>query len=140
MPELVSYPNHRFQVQIDGQAVGLIIEIILPEARADVVEHAQGVGRHKSRGAIHFSNLVLRRGCSQDQTLSQWWLHGNEGDEVHATREVAVLLLDEMQNPVKHWLIKAWPARYSVAPLIASDNDVILIETMECVPVEFVET
>jgi phage tail-like protein len=133
MPEPVNHLNNRFKVEIDGIGLEDFAEVILPEAYAEVVEYREGteIGTRKLPGAVRYGNLVLRRGVTQSQDLFLWWKSVADGAIVR--RSVIVILLDERREPVKRWSIRrAWPARYTVSPLVACDGDVTLMESLEC--------
>jgi phage tail-like protein len=127
------YLNNRFQVEIDGLATHDFAEVVLPEARTDVVEYREGGDRiaRKVAGAVHVSNLVLRRGITQSNDLFAWWKTVADGQADR--RNMSIILLDQQGQEVKRWnIFAAWPARYSVAPLVALEGDIALMETLEC--------
>src|SRR5258708_3453903 len=126
------YPNHHFRVEIDGIANLDFAEVILPEARADIIEYREGGERaaHKVIGALHVGTLVLRRGVTHSNDLFQWWKNIAAG--VPDRRNILVTLLDSDFNPVKRWAgANARPPRYAVSPLIPLPDGVALIETIE---------
>jgi phage tail-like protein len=132
MSNPVNYLNNRFRVEVDALALDFA-EVVLPDARADVVEYWEGteIGSHKIPGAVHFGNLLLRRGVTASRDLFLWWKDIVDGMPAH--RAVVVILLDQHRQPVKRWSIpRALPVRYTVSPLIASDGDSVLMETIEC--------
>ena len=129
----VTFLNCRFLVAIDGILVTSFAEVILPDARAAIAEYREGNENtaQKSAGAVSYGDLVLRRGVTTTNELSQWWQNvaGGKTDK----RILSVTLLDEQLNPVRTWQItNACPARYAIAPLIAIDGNVTLMETLEC--------
>jgi phage tail-like protein len=63
--------------------------------------------------------------------LFEWWRTVAGG--ATSRRSLSVTLLDQQGAPVKRWNIQnAWPARYTVSPLIALDGDAVVLETLEC--------
>jgi phage tail-like protein len=127
------FANNHFQVEIDGIANLDFAEVVLPEARVDVIEYREGADRtsHKVIGTLHYSNLVLRRGVSASNDLFLWWR--NVANGIADRRNIGVTLLDAEFQPVKRWAIGGvWPASYAVAPLVAVGEAVALIETLEC--------
>jgi phage tail-like protein len=128
-----AHPNHRFRVEIDGAANLDFSEVILPEARTDVVEYREGgnVSPRKISGPVHYSNLILRRGVTTSNDLFNWWKTVADGQMNR--RNMAIILLDEQRNEVKRWNIHdAWPTHYLVSPLIARDGETVVTETLEC--------
>jgi phage tail-like protein len=129
----VTFLNCRFLVAIDGIPVTSFAEVILPDARAAIAEYREGNENNaqKSAGAVSYGNVVLRRGVTTTNELSQWWQ--NVADGKTDKRNLSVTLLDEQLSPVRTWQItNACPARYSIAPLIAIEGNVTLMETLEC--------
>jgi phage tail-like protein len=119
----VTFLNCRFLVAIDGIPVTSFAEVILPDARAAIAEYREGNENtaQKSAGAVSYGDLVLRRGVTTTNELSQWWQNvaGGKTDK----RNLSVTLRDEQLNPVRTWQItNACPARYAIAPLIAIDG------------------
>jgi phage tail-like protein len=137
-----AFMNNRFLVEIDGLAISDFAEVILPDGRADVAEHRSGSSpqlAHKDPGNVHIGNLVLRRAVTAGNELFNWWTKVADG--LTDRRAVAVSLRDAQGQVVKRWAIfRAWPARYGVAPLIAANSDVVLMETLECVAEGFEPT
>jgi phage tail-like protein len=134
----VTFLNCRFLVAIDGIPVTGFAEVILPDARAPIAEYREGNenASQKSAGAVSYANLVLRRGVTTTNELFQWWQKAAAG--MTDKRNLSVTLLDGQLNPVRTWQItNAFPARYAIAPLVATDGNVTLMETLECAVEEF---
>jgi phage tail-like protein len=126
------YLNNRYRVEIDGIDLDFA-EVVLPEARTDIVEYREGGDRsaRKVVGASHIGNLVLQRGITKSNDLFAWWKAVADGQPDR--RHVIVTLTDQTGQPLKRWKMhSAWPSRYCVAPLIALDGDLALAETLEC--------
>jgi phage tail-like protein len=127
------FPNNRFRVAIDGMPDSDFAEVVLPEARAEVIEHREGGERlsHKVVGTLHIGNLVLRRGVTASNHLFEWWK--NVADGVPDRRNVTVTLLDQQLQPVRKWqMTGVWPARFTVSPFLADGDATPLFETVEC--------
>jgi phage tail-like protein len=127
------FGNNHFRVEIDGAPALDFSEVTLPEAYVDIVEYREGAAPtpHKLPGAMHLTNLVLRRGVSDSRDLFLWWSNIASGQPDR--RNLAVILLDEQRQDVKRWVIhNAFPVRYSVAPLIGGSHGESLVETLEC--------
>ena len=132
------HTNHRFRVEIDGVSGVDFAEVVLPEARAEIIEYREGGDRraHKIPGATHLGVLTLKRGVTQSQDLFAWW--SNVASGAPDRRNVSVVLFDGQGQPVKQWRISgAWAARYVVAPLVANGEAAALIETLECAVEDF---
>ncbi len=128
------YRNNHFRVIIDGVEAIDFVEVILPEATAEIVEYREGGDKGATRklvGAVRYSNLVLRRGVTQSNALFDWWK--NIGEGVSDRRNIAVVLLDNELTEVKRWnLANAWPCRYAASTLIAVGEARVVVETLEC--------
>ncbi len=65
------YGNYNFQVNLGGEeptdVIAGFMEVVLPEARIDVIEYRQGnykdLSTMKLPGRVHYGNLVLKRGA-----------------------------------------------------------------------------
>lgn len=133
MPTASPHPNHRFRVEIDGITNLDYSEVILPEASADVIEHRDGgsAAPQKIPGLNKLGNVTLKRGVTASNDFFNWWKSIANG--VIDRRNMSVALLDQHNNIVKLWNIhNAWPARYAISPLIATDGGTLVIETLEC--------
>ncbi|MGH2359976.1 MAG: phage tail protein [bacterium] len=126
------YRNFNFRVEIDGVTQSMFSEVILPEARADVIEYREGGEPsivRKLPGRIHFGNLILKWGTTTSHELYDWWRTVQDG---HAVRKsLSVILLDESQNEVKRWNFRhAWPMRYQ-PPVLNAQGTEVVIELLE---------
>jgi phage tail-like protein len=94
------------------------------------------VRSRKLPGLMKFGNLTLRRGVTQSSELFNWWRKVATG--VPDRRNIAVILLDAQQQPVKQWRIMgALAVRYAVSPLLTEGEAAALIETLECAVEDF---
>jgi phage tail-like protein len=127
------YGNARFRVEIPGIEEDAFAEVYLPELTTAVVEHRDGSDRdgaaHLLPGRPQLGRLILRRGFRGSLSLHQWYRQVAEGD-AGARRDVLVQLFDEgMAAVVATWrLHAAWPVKYSVSPLCAAGNEVVVEE------------
>ncbi len=75
------YSNYNFLVELGGQSPedpeGSFSEVILPEARIEVITYRNGNAKttevQKIPGRVSYSNLILRRGVMGFQNLYRWW-------------------------------------------------------------------
>ncbi len=125
------YGNARFEVEIQGIKSQAFTVVHLPEFTMEATEYREGTDKdHSSRkvsGRPSFTPLRMWRGFQGDLELYQWWRVTADGDR-GARRTVVIRLMNEANtDAVAEWkLMNAWPARYSVAPLIAQGGEVLL--------------
>ena len=127
------YRNFGFLVEIDGLATSAFSEVELPESSITVVEYREGgdalTSSRKLPGRVHYGNIVLKRGITQNDDLWNWWntLRNGKVDR----RNGAIVLLDAEGNAVRRWVFyEGWPCKYEAPALDARGNDVV-IETLE---------
>jgi phage tail-like protein len=123
--------NSLFRVEIDGLVTSDFTEVVLPEARTDIIEYRTGGDRtvRKVAGRSRFTNLILRRGLTESNELFRWWSQVITGEP--ARKNASVVLFDSSLQEVKRWnLFRVLPARYSLSPLVTTE--VPLLETLEC--------
>ena len=133
-----AFLNNHFVVEIDQVNIAGFLEVILPEARLEVIEYREGArpNLRKLPGLAKYSNLVLRRGVTVSNELFEWWMSVSSGASYR--RPVSVALLDEQLQEVKRWTFKeVWPALYSLSPLSVGGEATTVVETLECVVEEF---
>ena len=132
--------NTKFRVEIDGISIHEFSEVIMPQARADVVEWRTGSEPSRTRklpGLISYSNLVLRHGLTGSNELFEYWKEVVDG--TLSRRGIVVSLLDETgQTVVWRWsFLETWPCRYELSRLDANGGEPVT-ETVEIAYESFV--
>lgn len=127
------YANFNFLVEIDGIARAGFQECVGLGAEVEVVEYREGGDQpttvRKQPGRVHFPNVVLKRGITQDKSLWEWFKQVLNGRVSRAS--VAITLLDDEGQAVARWtLIRAWPAKWEGPALNGRGNE-IAIESLE---------
>ncbi len=128
-PHTVSHFSVVFDGVIDSpisfcEVTGLGAEVAVIEYRA-----GGSLTAHKLPGLARYSNIVLKRGITQDLTLWNWMRQILEGNVVRANGRIQ--LLNERREPVMTWRARnAFPTRYQGPEFRANGNDVA-IETLE---------
>jgi phage tail-like protein len=132
------YGNYNFLVNLGDQdpavAAGFM-EIVLPEARVDVIEYRQGNAKELSTlklpGRVHYGNLVLKRGVMGLANLYEWWDLVRNGS-ADAPRDVSITLQSEdHQAVVMSWrFIRAWPVSIRFSKL-KGKGKAVLVERLE---------
>jgi phage tail-like protein len=127
------YTAFNFLVEIDGIAVAAFSEVSGLGSATDVIEYRAGSDRtstvRKLPGLTRYTNIVLKRGVTQDTQLWQWRKAIEQGTPDR--RSGAIVLLDGERNPVRRWrFTEGWIAKFDGPDLNAKANDVA-IETIE---------
>jgi phage tail-like protein len=131
------YLNGNFLVDLgtgDPESVRAgFTEVILPDAAIATIEYRNGNERtnevRKLIGAVHYENLVLKRGLLGDLDLYDWWNQARNGDP-GSLRNVTVSLLSEDRTAtVFTWRFQnARPARYGFSHLAGGGDETVLEE------------
>lgn len=124
------YRNNHFLVEIDGITSASFLSVEGIESLTDVLEYRNGSEASLPRslpGLHRASNLVLRRGLTENQELWQWRQTVLEGRAER--RSGAILILDQTRTPVLRITFReAWPCRWSLSRLDALTKETILEE------------
>lgn len=133
------YPPPAFHftvsIQLDGAAdadtrfqevSGLAVEL----GTEELVEGGENRFAHQLPTGARHGNLVLKRGLLTSSRLIAWIREAVES-MVFTPVTVVVTLLDEKHEPLASWqFINAWPVKWTLGNLNATDNSV-LVETLE---------
>ena len=129
------YQQFNFLVEIDGVARAGFSECSGLATDTDPIDYREGadivLNVRKLSGLRKYTNVVLKRGYTQDQDLWNWRkkiINGNT-----ERRQADIILLDEERKEVLRWRIReAWISKWDSGPFNAKTNDVA-IETIEMV-------
>jgi phage tail-like protein len=124
-------PAYHFSVEWGGptiafhQVTGLNLEV-------NVVEFRNGSSPEstvqKMPGLIKYSNIVLKRGVTKNDTSFFGWINTIKLNTVER-RDITISLLDEEHAPVMIWKVRnAFPVRYSGPVLTANSSDIAMEE------------
>ncbi len=95
-----------------------------------IKEGGQNLFEHKIPGRSKFSDLTLKRGLLLDSDLIQW-IKNALYDREYEPANMNIHLLNEEHEPLMTWKVfKAWPKKWNVSDLNASEN-AVMVETME---------
>ena len=96
----------------------------------EIQEGGENRFTHRLPSKAKYSNLVLKRGMLTDSGLIKWFTDAIENFEFSPST-VLVKLLDQEHQPMVSWnFIKAWPVKWTISDLKATEN-AIAIETIE---------
>jgi phage tail-like protein len=127
------YLNFNFLVEIDGIARAAFHECSGLDSSIDIIEHREGgtITPTKLPGAVKYSNIVLKRGVTDDVQLYDWHRQWATGDPAAKRQSGAIVLLDRRGDESVRWNFReAWPAKWNGPDFTAEGNDVA-IETLE---------
>ena len=127
------YGSFDFHVEIDGITRASFQEVSGLDSTIDVTEYREGGDEtiRKLPGRTKFSNIVMKRGTTDNSDLYDWhmrWVTGNPNAE---RKNVYVILLDRQGNEKIRWhFVNAWPVKWTGPSFNAKGNDTA-IETLE---------
>ena len=124
-----------FQLEIDGIPRGAFSEVSGLTAEAEAVAYREGTDFQSNdrqlMGRQKYTHLTMKRGYTEDQSL--WIWHANIRNGVPDRRNVTVVLMNELRQPVLRWHAEnAWIIKIEGPSFKASGNEVA-IESVELV-------
>jgi len=127
------YGNFNFRVEIDDVVVASFSEVFGLTVEVDVIEYREGTDVpltvRKVPGLIHYSDIVLKRGITQDMSLWNWINSVLKGTVQRASG--AIVLQDAMHNDVLRWnFVNGWPRKWE-GPHLGAKSSEVAIETLE---------
>jgi phage tail-like protein len=129
------FRTFNFQIEIDNLARGAFSEVSGLTAEGDAVDYREGTDLasnvRKLPGLRKYSNITLKRGYTQDDSLWKWYANIVNG--VADRRNVTIVLLNENRQPVMRWHAEnAWINKIEGPSFKASGNEVAM-ESVEIV-------
>jgi phage tail-like protein len=123
-------------VEIDGVSQARFQEVSGIDATTDVIEYREGgdfPGARKLPGQTKHSNLVLRRGYTDDEQLWKWYEQVMNGTPDKIRKNVSIIQLDMAGQEKFRWnLFQAFPVKYT-GPAFNAKNNELSIESLEIV-------
>jgi len=125
--------DYNFAVEIEGLVAGGFSEVSGLEVELEVQDYREGGVNgfiHKRAGpAKYASNIVLKRGMTDNLVLWNWYWNAVQG--VIDRKNVSILLLDESGEEKVRWNFEqAYPVKWTGPSLRATANEVA-IESLE---------
>lgn len=134
MAEVVA--NLRWYLEVDGVTEGIFREVSGLDSETEVVEHrVTGKGGnlivHKVPAATKWSNIVLKRGITDDTKLRDWRKKIEDGQVEQNRKNGSVTLYAPDGTVVARYTFRrAWPCKMQGPQLNAAANE-LAIETLE---------
>jgi len=126
------YRQYNFLVEFDGITRAGFKECSGLESSQEVVGYREGVDSLAIKqlpGLVSFSNIVLKRGITNDKELWAWRKMAQDGTVVRKTG--SIVLQDQKGEEKVRWnVVQAWPVKWTGPQFDATANGVA-IETLE---------
>jgi phage tail-like protein len=127
------YRSYNFAVEIEGLVAGGFKEVSGLEVEIEVQDYREGGVNgfiHKRAGPARYaSNLVLKRGMTDNKVLWNWYWDVTQG--TIQRKNVSILLMDEGGQEQVRWNFEqAYPVKWTGPGLKAAANEVA-IESLE---------
>ncbi len=136
MSEFQPLTNFRFIVKIENKDVAAFTEITFPDSSIDIIEYRTGDSKElalkKIPGLVKYSNVVLKRGFSKDDTeLFDWFMDTRKGNVVKKSIQIQLMSLSDITQPLRSIMLSdCFPVKYNVSGLNGNGNE-IMIDTLE---------
>lgn len=128
------YGQFNFQITIQGVGVvGGFSEVSGLTTDSNIIEYRNGSEKfgtvRKLPGLIKYSNIVLKRGWTQDKALWTWRKLVIDGTTTRQSG--SIILLDEARQPALTWNFRmGWPSKWE-GPALNGKTSEVAIEMME---------
>jgi phage tail-like protein len=121
--------NFRFLLEWEGLVHAGFSEVTIPDTSADPIdlEGNEITNVRKTPGSVKYSNVVCRRGITDNMELFEWYKEIVEGKISTSRKTVSILLLDEERNETSRWdLAEAWPTKCDPPDLNATESEIAI--------------
>ncbi|MBM7116688.1 phage tail protein [Archangium primigenium] len=125
--------TYNFKVELGGITRAGFKECSGLESTIGAVKYREGtdptLAQRQLPGLQSVSNIVLKRGISQDNALWEWHKQAIEGKVTR--RDISIVLRDDQGNDKIWWNVKnCWPTKWS-GPTLDATSESTAIETLE---------
>jgi phage tail-like protein len=129
------YINYNFRVEIDGITRAGFKEVSGLESSIDVIEYREGgdnTTTQKKPGMARYTNLMFRRGVTDDTDMWTWHLQWIKGDPAATRKQGFIVLYDRDGTTEKaRWhFLNAWPVKWT-GPSFNAEGKEMAIESLE---------
>jgi phage tail-like protein len=123
---------YRFTVVIDSISYAAFTECTLPSLQVETFEIKEGGQNtfvHKLPVRVNAGTVSFKHGITRTGELLRWYMQVLNGDMASATRDVSVVVYDEMRAPLFVFSFRrAYPIKWSGPSLRAGDSAVAIEE------------
>lgn len=126
--------NSKFKIEIEGVTVGAFLAIDGIESSTEVIRFADGdapLADRKRPGRTSYSNIILKRGHTNNDELWKWYKRVSEG-RVERKSGSIIVCGDDGSEIFRYNFFEAWPCRWKSLVLDAV-NTRNLVEELEIV-------
>lgn len=128
------YDSFNFLVEIDGITRAGFQEANGFDSSIDINEYREGGDNTTPRklpAMTKYSNIVLKRGVTDDSELYDWHLQWVQGDPEATRKNGSIVVLDRQGNEKVRWnFFNAWPAKWT-GPSFSAEGSDSSVETLE---------
>lgn len=126
------FRGYNFLVEIDGISRAGFQECSGLDSAQQPIDYREGndsLTTHKLPGLLAFSNIVLKRGFTDDSELWDWRKKAADGKVER--KNGSVVMLDDAGEEVLRWnFVEGWPTRW-IGPSFSSTGNAVAIESLE---------
>jgi phage tail-like protein len=129
---------YNFKIEIEGVTVGAFGAIEGMEATTEVINYADGDNMilRKRPGRTTYSNIVLKRGFTNNEELWTWYKQVIDG-QVQRKAGSVIILGEDGSEIMRYNFFESWPCRWKNFVMNAQ-NPGLLVEELE-IAVEKIE-
>jgi phage tail-like protein len=129
------YGQYNFLVEIDGVTRAGFTECSGLDADVQKIDYREGAdiqqNVRKLRGLVNFTDIMLKRGYTQDKELYNWYRDIVNGNIDRRSCEIA--LFNEARNEVLRWrVVEAWIGTWKGPAFNATANEIAIEEVSLC--------
>ena len=127
------FRSYNFLVEIDGIARASFQECSGLDSSQDPIEYREGgegsLSTRKLPGLVKYSNITLKNGITDDQSLWDW--RKKVADGKIERKNGSIVLMDDERTEVMRWNFRdGWPTKWTGPTFNASGSE-IAVETLE---------
>ncbi len=129
------YINYCFKVEIKGIQRAGFKEVSGLDSTIDVIEYREGgdnTTTQKKPGMARYSNLVFKRGVTDDMDIQNWcqaWITG-QGSPKRVSGHIVLYDRDGTTEKARWQFINAWPVKWT-GPSFNAEGKEMAIESLE---------
>jgi phage tail-like protein len=130
------YRSYNFRVKLGNITRAGFRECSGLDSSQDPIDYREGNQSNTTRklpGLVKHSNIILKRGITDDVELWKWRQAVIDRDDKNMRQNGSIELIDDYGNVLMQWdFIDAWPSKWTGPTFNATGNEVA-IETLEIV-------
>lgn len=130
--------GYHFYLELDGITEAMFRECSGLDSESNIIEYKEAgkngtVVIKKVPGERKWSNIVMKRGITNDMRLWEWRVQIEDGEVEKARKNGSIVLYDQANNEVARWNFAAgWPSKMTGPQLNANNNDIAIEEITIC--------